>query len=250
MLLDQKAWIEGARAFLLQGGTLIDAEHRHADAAEREKAADRIALLIPVLKAVLTDRGFALAVEAQQVLGGHGYIAEWELEQIVRDARIAMIYEGTNGIQALDLVGRKLPAKGGAPLMAWLGELGAFLETHAAHPGIAADFTAPLAAAAADMRAAVEFFMAEGLKNPDAALAGATDFLHLFGHVAIGWCWAEMALASHAALEASVGDVDFHRAKLTTGRYYMARLLPETAVRLARVRSGAAPVMDLPEAAF
>jgi hypothetical protein len=250
MLLDQKAWIEGARAFLLQGATLLDAEHRHADPAAREAAADRIALLIPVLKAVLTDQGFNLAVQAQQVLGGHGYVAEWELEQIVRDARIAMIYEGTNGIQALDLVGRKLPARGGAPLMAWFADLRAFLKANADHEALAADFLDPLKAAAKDLQAAVEQFMAEGMKNPNFALAGATDFLNLFGHVAIGWAWAEMAKVAHEALARGTDDADFYRAKLITGRYYMARLLPETGLRLARIRSGDAPVMDLPEAAF
>jgi hypothetical protein len=250
MLLEQRAWIEGARCFLLTGATLIDAEHRHADPAARDAAADRIALLIPVLKAVLTDQGFALAVQAQQVLGGHGYIAEWELEQIVRDARIAMIYEGTNGIQALDLVGRKLPMKGGAPLMAWFGDLRAFVKAHEGDERLRATFLDPLRTAAKDMQAAVEFFVADGMRNPDAALAGATDFLHLFGHVAIGWCWAQMAVAAQAALDAGSDEAAFHAAKLATGRFYMARLLPETGLRLARIRSGAEPVMDLPAAAF
>ena len=250
MLLEQRAWIEGARCFLLTGATLIDAEHRHTDPAAREAAADRIALLIPVLKAVLTDQGFALSVQAQQVLGGHGYIAEWELEQIVRDARIAMIYEGTNGIQALDLVGRKLPLKGGQPLMAWFADLRAFLKAHEDDERLRTAFLDPLRAAAKDMQAAVEFFVAEGMRAPDAALAGATDFLHLFGHVAIGWCWAEMAVAAQAALDGSTEDRAFYEAKLARGRFYMARLLPETGLRLARIRSGAEPVMDLPAATF
>jgi alkylation response protein AidB-like acyl-CoA dehydrogenase len=250
MLLDQKAWIEGARAFLLTCATLIDTEHRHADAAAREKAADRIALLIPVLKGVLTDQGFALSVQAQQVLGGHGYIAEWEIEQIVRDARIAMIYEGANGIQALDLVGRKLPSKGGAPMMAWFADLRAFLAAHDGDEALKAGFLDPLRAAAKDMQAALEFLMVEGAKRPDAALAGATDFMHLFGHVAIGLCWAEMAAAARRGLDRGEGDPAFLEAKLVTGRYYMRRLLPETGLRLARIRSGAEPVMELPAEAF
>ncbi|SEA38531.1 acyl-CoA dehydrogenase C-terminal domain-containing protein [Rubrimonas cliftonensis] len=250
LLLDQKAWIEGARAFMLFGSTLIDAEHRHADAAEREKAADMIALLIPVLKGVLTDTGFDLTVKAQQVLGGHGYIAEWGMEQFVRDARIAMIYEGANGIQALDLVGRKLAMKGGQPIMAYFGMIRAFLKENEGHEALKQDYLDPLKAASKDLQAAAEYFMSEGMKNPDAALAGSSDFMHLFGHVAIGHAWAMMAKAAHAALDAGTDDADFYANKLRTGRYYMSRLLPETAVRLARIRSGAGPVMDLPAEAF
>jgi alkylation response protein AidB-like acyl-CoA dehydrogenase len=249
LLLDQKAWIEGARAFLLFGATLIDAEKTCADAAERERAADMIALLIPVLKGVLTDGGFDCAVKAQQVLGGHGYISEWGLEQIVRDARIAMIYEGANGVQALDLVGRKLPMKGGAPMMAYFAMIRAFLKDNEGHEALKRDFLDPLKAASKDLQAAVEFFMAQGMKDPNAALAGSNDFLHLLGHVAIGHMWARMAQAAHAAIDDG-RDEPFHHAKLKTGRYYMTRLLPDTGLRLARIRSGAAPVMDLPAEAF
>jgi len=250
LLLDQKAWIEGARAFMLFGSTLIDAEHRHSDAAEREKAADMIALLIPVLKGVLTDTGFDLTVKAQQVLGGHGYIAEWGMEQFVRDARIAMIYEGANGVQALDLVGRKLALKGGQPMMAYFAMIRAFIKDNEGHAGLKTDFLDPLKAASKDLQAAAEFFMAEGMKNPDAALAGSSDFMHLFGHVAIGHAWAMMARAALAAVDAGTDEADFYANKLRTGRYYMSRLLPETGLRLARIRSGAAVVMDLAAEAF
>ena len=250
LLLDQKAWIEGARCFMLFGSTLIDAEHRHDDPAEREKAADLIALLIPVLKGVLTDVGFDCAVKAQQVLGGHGYIAEWGMDQFVRDARIAMIYEGANGVQALDLVGRKLPMKAGAPMMAWFALVRDFIKAHEGHEALKRDFLDPLKAASKDLQAAVEFFMQQGMKDPNAALAGSNDFMHLFGHVAIGFAWATMAEAAHRALAAGTEEGDFYANKLRTGRYYMSRLLPETAVRLARIRSGAAPVMDLPAEAF
>ncbi|PKP67520.1 MAG: acyl-CoA dehydrogenase [Alphaproteobacteria bacterium HGW-Alphaproteobacteria-8] len=250
LLLDQKAWIEGARAFMLFGSTLIDAEHRHADPAEREKAADMIALLIPVLKGVLTDTGFDCAVKAQQVLGGHGYIAEWGMEQFVRDARIAMIYEGANGVQALDLVGRKLTLKGGQPMMAYFAMIRAFIKENDGHAALKADFLDPLKAASKDLQAAAEFFMAEGMKNPDAALAGSNDFMHLFGHVAIAHAWAMMAKAAHDAVDAGTDEPDFYDNKLRTGRYYMSRLLPETALRLARIRSGAGVVMDLAADAF
>ncbi len=249
-LMDQKAWIEGARCFMLTGSTLIDAGKHHADPAEREAAEDLIALLIPVLKGVLTDTGFDLTVKAQQILGGHGYIAEWGMDQFVRDARIAMIYEGTNGIQALDLVGRKLPMKGGKAMMSYFGMIRAFLKANEGNEALKADFLDPLKAASKDLQAAVEFFMAEGMKDPNAALAGATDFMHLFGHVAIGHAWAQMAKAAHDALEAGTDERAFYETKLATGRYYMARLLPETGLRLARIRSGAAPVMDLPAEAF
>ncbi len=249
-LLDQKAWIEGARAFMLTGSTLIDAGKGHADPAEREAAEDLIALLIPVLKGVLTDTGFEMTVKAQQVLGGHGYITDNGLDQFVRDARIAMIYEGANGIQALDLVGRKLPMKGGRAMMAYFGMIRAFLKAHEGDEALKTDFLDPLKAASKDLQAAVEVFMADGMKDPNAALAGATDFMHLFGHVAIGHAWAQMAVAARAALAAGAGDTAFYEAKLATGRYYMKRLLPETGLRLARIRSGAAPVMDLPAEAF
>jgi alkylation response protein AidB-like acyl-CoA dehydrogenase len=250
LLLDQKAWIEGARAFMIYGSTLIDAAGRHADPAERERAEDLIGLLIPVLKGVLTDVGFDATVKAQQVLGGHGYIAEWGMEQFVRDARIAMIYEGANGVQALDLIGRKLPMKGGQPLMAFFGLIRAFLKENEGHEALKRDFLDPLKAASKDLQASAEFFMAEGMKNPNAALAGATDFMHLFGLVGIGHAWAQMARAAHAALEAGTGDSAFYENKLRTGRYFMSRLLPETALRLTRIRSGADPVMALPAEAF
>jgi alkylation response protein AidB-like acyl-CoA dehydrogenase len=250
LLLDQKAWIEGARAFMLFGSTLIDTEHRHADPEARETAADMIALLIPVLKGVLTDVGFDLTVKAQQVFGGHGYIREVGMEQFVRDARIAMIYEGANGVQALDLVGRKLGLKGGRPVMAYFAMIRDFLKANEGHAALRADFLDPLKAASKDLQAAIEFFMGEGARNPDAALAGSNDFMHLFGHVAIAHAWAMMAKAAHSGLAAGGDEADFYTAKLQTGRYYMTRLLPETATRLARIRSGAEPVMSLPQEAF
>ncbi|MEO1293335.1 MAG: acyl-CoA dehydrogenase C-terminal domain-containing protein [Pseudomonadota bacterium] len=250
MLLDQKAWIEGARCFLLTGATLIDSEHRHSDPDQRRRAAEAIALLIPVLKGVLTDTGFDCTVKAQQVLGGHGYTTDWGMEQFVRDARIAMIYEGANGVQALDLVGRKLPMEGGRPIMAWFQDLRAFLKAHEADPAIKADFLDPLTDAANDLQTAAEFLMKHGAKDPDAALAGSTDFMHLFGHVAIGKAWAQMAVAAQAALKMGTDERDFYETKLRTGRYYMSRLLPETGLRLARIRSGSAPVMAIHAEAF
>ncbi|HRW16596.1 acyl-CoA dehydrogenase, partial [Amaricoccus sp.] len=154
------------------------------------------------------------------------------------------IYEGANGIQALDLVGRKLAQDGGRHAMAFFALVKDFIKANEADATLKAEFLDPLKAASKDLQAAATFFVETGMKNPDAALAGSTDFLHLFGHVCLGLMWARMARAALA------GDEDFHRAKLATGRYYMARLLPATALHLARIRSGADPVMALPAEAF
>ena len=233
MLMDQRAFVEGGRALLLWVATLLD---RGAEAE------GLVSLLTPVVKGFLTDKGFDSTVLAQQVFGGHGYIEETGVSQYVRDARIAMIYEGANGVQALDLVGRKLGAEGGRPMMGFFEELKAFLKAHEADAGLKADFLDPLKAASKDLQAAAMFFVERGMKNPNAALAGSSDFLHLFGHVCLGYVWARMAAAA--------GEDDFGRAKRATGRYYMARLLPATALHLARIRTGAEPVMALPAEAF
>jgi hypothetical protein len=234
-LMDQKSFVEGGRAFALWAATLIDAGHRSDD----KEALGLVSLLTPVVKGFLTDKGFDCTVQAQQMLGGHGYIEEWGVSQFVRDARIAMIYEGANGVQALDLVGRKLGADGGKPVMAFFDLVKTFIKENEGNEALKADFLDPLKAASKDLQAAAMFFMQNGMKDPNAALAGSTDFLHLFGHVCLGYMWARMA---KAALE---GSEPFHQAKLATGRYYMARQLPATKTHLARIESGAAPVMAL-----
>ncbi|MFT6773942.1 MAG: alkylation response protein AidB-like acyl-CoA dehydrogenase [Paracoccaceae bacterium] len=245
MLLDQKAFVEGGRMFALWGATLIDAAH-HGDA----KAEGLISLMTPVVKGFLTDKGYEMATQAQQVYGGHGYIEEWGMSQYVRDARIAMIYEGANGVQALDLVGRKLAADGGKPAMAFFEMIKTFIKDNEADEALAKDFLIPLKAASKDLQTAMMYFMQNGMKNPNAALAGSTDFLHLFGHVCLGYCWALMGKTATAALANRAADPAFYQTKLTTGRYYMARLLPETGLRLTRIQSGPAVVMDLPAEAF
>lgn len=237
MLMDQRAFIEASRAFVLWVSTLIDT--RPDPAAE-----GLLSLLTPVVKGFLTDKGFDSAVLAQQVFGGHGYIEETGVSQLVRDTRITMIYEGANGVQALDLVGRKLAGDGGKPMMAFFELVKAFLRENADEPGLKADFLDPLKAASKDLQAAVMHFMQVGMKDPNAALAGSTDFLHLFGHTCLGLMWARIAKAALA------GDSDFHRAKLVAGRYYMARHLPATALHLARIRSDASLVMALPAEDF
>jgi hypothetical protein len=239
MLMDQRAFVEGGRAFLYWAASLVDAHERAGDA----KAHALVSLLTPVVKGFLTDKGFESAVQAQQVFGGHGYIEETGVSQFVRDARIAMIYEGANGVQALDLLGRKLGQDGGKAIMAFFEIVRSFIKENEADERLKAGFLDPLKAASKDLQSAAEFFL-QNVGQPNAALAGSTDFLHLFGHVALGLMWARMA---RAALD---GGDDFHAAKLATARYYMARQLPATALHLARIRSGAEPVMALPAEAF
>jgi alkylation response protein AidB-like acyl-CoA dehydrogenase len=239
MLMDQKAFVEGGRAFVLWAATLIDAHMRGGDAA----ALGLVSLLTPVVKGFLTDKGFDATVAAQQIFGGHGYVEETGASQFVRDARIAMIYEGANGVQALDLVGRKLGQDGGKPIMDFFETIKGFIKENDGDERLKADFLDPLKAASKDLQAAALFFV-QNMKTPNAALAGSTDFMHLFGHVCLGYMWARSA---KAALGGASG---FHAAKLATGRYYMARILPATALHLARIQSGAEPVMALPAEAF
>jgi hypothetical protein len=245
-LMDQKSFTEGARAFTFWGAHLIDRAHREGDA----EADGMISLLIPVIKGFLTDKGFDSAVGAQQVYGGHGYIEEWGMSQFARDARIAMIYEGANGVQALDLVGRKLAADGGRHVMAFFEMVKGFIREAEHDTRLRGDFLDPLKAASKDLQAAGMYFMQSGTKDPNAALAGSYDFMHLFGHVCLGLMWARMAKAAQAALDAGASDREFYESKLATGRYYMARQLPATKMHLARIESGAAPVMALDAASF
>ena len=240
-LMDQKSFIEGARAFTLWGAHLIDRSVRQGD----EGAEAMISLLTPVLKGFQTDKGFEMAVAAQQVWGGHGYIEDNGMSQFVRDARIAMIYEGANGVQALDLVGRKLAADGGKPVLAFFAMIKDFIKENDGDERLKADFLEPLKKASKDVQAAAMYFMANGMKNPDAALAGSYDFMHMMGHACLGLMWARMAKAAFAALDAGNGDTAFLEAKIATGRYYMARQLPATALHLARIETGADPVMAL-----
>ena len=240
-LMDQKSFIEGARAFTLWGAHLIDRSVRQGD----EGAEAMISLLTPVLKGFQTDQGFEMAVAAQQVWGGHGYIEDNGMSQFVRDARIAMIYEGANGVQALDLVGRKLAADGGKPVLAFFAMIKDFIRENDGDARLKADFLEPLKKASKDVQAAGMYFMANGMKNPDAALAGSYDFMHMMGHACLGLMWARMAKAAFAALDAGNGDTAFLEAKIATGRYYMARQLPATALHLARIETGADPVMAL-----
>ena len=240
-LMDQKSFVEAGRAFLLWGSKMIDQSHRAGD----EAAEGLVSLLTPVIKGFLTDEGYDMTVQAQQIYGGHGYIEEWGMSQFTRDARIAMIYEGANGVQALDLVGRKLAADGGKPIMAFFDLVKTFIKDNEGNEALKADFLDPLKEASKHLQASGMYFMQNGMKNPNAALSGSYDFMHLFGHVCLGLMWAQMAKAAHEALEAGASDKAFYETKLATGRYYMARRLPATAMHLKRIESGADPVMAL-----
>jgi 3-(methylsulfanyl)propanoyl-CoA dehydrogenase len=245
-LMDQKSFTEGARAFLLWSSTLLDAADRNND----EDAHGLLSLMTPVIKGFLTDQGYDMTVQAQQVYGGHGYIEEQGMSQFTRDARIAMIYEGANGVQALDLVGRKLAQDGGKHVMAFFAMIKDFIKENEGDEALKSDFLDPLKSASKDLQAAAMYFMQAGMKNPNHALAGSTDFMHLFGHVSLGLMWARMAKVAAAALANGASDKEFYETKLATGRYYMARRLPATKMHLARIETGADTVMALAADSF
>ena len=247
MLMTMRAFNEAARALVMWTALQGDVAHRAPDEASRQAAEDHMALLTPVIKGVLTDRGFANTVLAQQIYGGHGYIAEHGMEQFVRDARIAMLYEGANGIQALDLVGRKLAQDNGRAPQAFFGELQDYIKQH----GDAAmkSFVDPLATALGHLQEATMWLMRNASATPDNAAAGATDYMHLMGLVALGYMWCRIVEAARARLAVDDAAAGM-RGKLALGRFFVERMLPETAVHLARIRLGAANVMELPAEAF
>jgi acyl-CoA dehydrogenase len=251
MLLTMRAFNEAARALVLWTALQEDVAQRTPDTVARQAAEDHMALLTPVIKAMLTDRGFANTVLAQQIYGGHGYIAEHGMEQLVRDARIAMLYEGANGIQALDLVGRKLAQDGGRALKAFMAEVQDYIAAHGAAP--MKPYVDPLAIALGHLHQATIWLMrnaqAPATTAPDNAAAGATDYLHLMGLVVLGYMWCRIVAAAQARLAADETAARM-RDKLATGRFFVERMLPETAVHLARIRLGAANVMELPAEAF
>ncbi|MDF1778491.1 MAG: acyl-CoA dehydrogenase C-terminal domain-containing protein [Rhizobiaceae bacterium] len=249
-LMTIRAFNEGSRALILWTALQSDLKHR-ADSEEGRQAADDVlGLMTPILKGVLTDKGFDNTVAAQQMFGGHGYIEEWGMSQYVRDSRIAMLYEGANGIQALDLVGRKLGANGGRAVMAYFKEVGDFCEANRDDEKMSA-FTKQLKKGLNDLQASTMWFMQNGMKNPDNAGAGSTDYMHLFGIVAIGYMWAQMAKIAQSKLDAAAGDdADYYNNKLITARFFMERLMPETALRRQRIEVGADSTMALEAAAF
>ncbi|MEM1129249.1 MAG: acyl-CoA dehydrogenase C-terminal domain-containing protein [Pseudomonadota bacterium] len=245
-LLDQKSLVEGGRAFIMWGALLLD-RARRTNEAEAEAL---VSLLTPVIKGFLTDKGVETTLLAQQTMGGMGYVTDGGAEQHVRDARVTTIYEGTNGVQSLDLVGRKLPKDGGRAIMGFFGLVQAFIDETAGDEEFKTDFLDPLDAATEDLKGAATWFMANAMKAPENALAGSYDFLHLFGHVCLGYLWARMAHAASQDLISGTGDPAFLHAKLATGRYFMRRQLPATRLHRARIESGAESVMALEDDAF
>ncbi|XHC00522.1 acyl-CoA dehydrogenase C-terminal domain-containing protein [Nitratireductor sp. ac15] len=249
-LMTMRAFNEAGRALILWTALQSDIAHLSEDEKDREAASDLLALMTPVIKGVLTDKGFEHAVMAQQLFGGHGYIEEHGMSQFVRDARIAMIYEGANGIQALDLVGRKLPAKGGRAAQAFFKEVGDFCEAHRGDEAMA-PFTKALKKGLNDLQAASLWLMQNAVQKPDNAGAASHDYMHLMGLVALGYMWGRMVKKAQEQIAAGAnGDASFLEAKIATGRYFMERVMPETAAHLARISTGADAMMALPEEAF
>jgi hypothetical protein len=248
MLMTMRAFNEAARTLVLWTALRGDIARRSGDAGEREAAEDHMGLLTPVIKGVLTDMGFANTVLAQQIFGGHGYIAEHGMEQFVRDARIAMIYEGANGIQALDLVGRKLPKDGGRALRAFFAEVSSYIDERGT-AGATAAFVKPLGHALGELREATTWLMENAPGNPDNAGAGANDYMQLFGLVALGYMWCLIADAAIAKADAN-GDGKRMNEKLIVGRFFMERMLPASTTHLMRIKAGAASTMALPVEAF
>jgi alkylation response protein AidB-like acyl-CoA dehydrogenase len=249
MLMEMKAFNEAARALVLWGALQVDISRKAQTEAEREAASDLLGLLTPVIKGYLTDKGFEAAVNAQQIYGGHGYIREWGMEQFVRDARIAQIYEGTNGIQALDLVGRKLGANGGRAVQAYLKLLG---EESAAAQGDGPEVEAlrnALQKATGDLQTATMWLMQNGMANPNNAGAAAYPYMTLMGIVTLGLMWLRMARTSAASLAAG-DDAAFHQAKLVTARFYAERIMPDTGALRRKLEAGADTLMALPAEAF
>ncbi|MBV9518711.1 MAG: acyl-CoA dehydrogenase C-terminal domain-containing protein [Hyphomicrobiales bacterium] len=250
MLMSMRAFNEGARAFVLWTALKADIAHRSDTAADRQAAEDHLGLMTPIVKGVLTDIGFENTVKAQQVFGGHGYIAEWGMEQFVRDARIAMLYEGANGIQAMDLVGRKLGKDGGRAAMAFFNEVTTFLKENASDESLTG-LTKALETALGHLQQATMWFMQNAVARPDHAGAGATDYMHMFGLVALAYMWVRIAKAAQAKLKAGAdGEAARMKGKVETAKFFTQRMLPETAAQLARIVSGADSVMALDAEAF
>ncbi len=249
MLLKSKAVTEAGRALAYWTGLKLDISQRHPDEQVRQEADDLVALLTPIVKAYLTDMGTEIGNECMQVYGGHGYIAEWGMEQYVRDARIAQIYEGTNGIQALDLVGRKMGQGYGRLLRRFFHPVQQFIEDNQANEELQ-EFVFPLAKSLAKLQQATAMIAQKGLKNPDEAGAASSDYLRQFALVALAYMWCLMVQAAQAKLESGEGDKVFYESKIKTARFFMQRMLPEADGRFKMVLAGAQTLMDMDADAF
>ncbi|MEZ5693573.1 MAG: acyl-CoA dehydrogenase C-terminal domain-containing protein [Altererythrobacter sp.] len=249
MLMDAKAFTEGMRALCLWGALMVDLSHKAQTEEERAEADAIIGLLTPVIKGYGTDKGYEVATNMQQVFGGHGYIEEWGMSQFVRDARITQIYEGTNGVQAMDLCGRKLASKGGAAIQAYFKMVG---EECAAAKGdeALAPMAEQLEKALAQQQAATMWFMNNAMQNPNHLGAGAHHYMHIMGIVTLGYMWLKMARVAQEKLTGSPGDAAFYEAKLATARYYMDRYLPDAGALRRKLETGSDSMMALGEEAF
>lgn len=249
MLLKSKAFIEGARALSYWTGMALDISQKHEDDEVRKEADDLVALLTPIVKAYQTDMGTEIANECLQCYGGHGYIAEWGMEQYVRDARIAQIYEGTNGIQALDLVGRKMGQGYGRLLRRFFHPVSEFIQEHQADETMQ-EFIFPLAKAFAKLQQSTAQIAMKGLKDPNEAGAASSDYLRQFALVALAFMWARMVkVALDKKLDAN-GKADFYESKIKTARFFFQRMLPEADARFKMVMAGADTLMDIDEDQF
>ncbi len=243
MLMDAKAFTEGMRALCLWGALQADMIHKAATEEERLMADDLLSLLTPVIKGYGTDKGYDVATNAQQVYGGHGYVGEWGMEQYVRDARITMIYEGANGVQAMDLVGRKLAQNGGRAVQAFFKIVDE--ECAAAKAGSLADFAGRLEKANAELKAATMWFMQNGMANPNNVGAGAHHYMHIMGIIALGLQWLRMGMAAQAALDAGSGNAKFYETKLVTARYFAERYMPDCGALRRKIEAGSEAIMAL-----
>ena len=241
MLLTQRAYAEGGRAFSYWLALELDKSLTHPDPEEREESADLVALLMPIIKSFLTDNAFDCTNLGMQVFGGHGYIAEWGMEQYVRDARICQVYEGTNTIQSLDLLGRKVLADSGAKLKKFGAQVEAFLRAESGNPAMA-EFVAPLADLSEKMQKLTMEIAMSSMKTPDDAGAAAVPYLKIAGHMVFAYFWARMA---KIAIEKQDSGDSFYKAKLLTARFYYAKLLPETASLIRVARAGSASLMAM-----
>jgi hypothetical protein len=249
MLMTMRAYNEGCRALGVWVANSLDRMERCKDPAEREAAADFIGLLTPVVKALFTDLGFESTHLALQAHGGHGYIVEHGIEQLLRDARITMIYEGTNGVQALDLVGRKLPADMGRAVRRFFQSIAEFIGAHAGDEWIGA-LVRPFGIAFDQLQLATTTIAQKGFIDPEEAGAASSDYLRLFGLVALGFMWVRMAKVAAETLPRTAEDAAFYRAKQTTATFYIQRILPQTDALLQAIKAGKASMMALEDSAF
>lgn len=249
LLLSSRSFVEGARALAMWVSMLFSVQQHSPDGKEREEASDLAQLLTPVIKAYFTDKGFEAANNSMQVFGGHGYVRDHGMEQFVRDARINQVYEGANGIQALDLVARKMSMKGGRALMTYFGKIEAFIKENEGNEKMK-PFIEPLKTGYERMTKGATWLMENAPKNYDNAGSASYEMLNIFGVVTLGWMWAQMAKLAQEKLEAGEGNAEFYKRKLVLAKYWLEREVPNTAAYLERLQMGADTLMELDEDAF